>query len=202
MAMNDDGFVPCSPEEAVQRMLSIEGKGGQYLWGTGNYDPRDPSVPWTEKRGEYGADCAGAAICFAFRLVRHRPGFNRQPYALVEDDINVDSVLEDADPARGGRLELGEIVTVPAPGVLLVTPTIRLLGHNFCEPGHVRLIIDASRWNPSAPRWADVTYLECRGPDHRKPGVVRATGESVDHHDADWPKPLHRAAMVRIRARR
>ena len=196
-----DGQIPCSPEEAVTRLLSIENNGGQYLLGTGDYVPTAPGVPWTTRNGELGSDCAGAAICFAFRLRRHRIGFNAQPSATVSDDLNVDSIVEDADPRRGGHLELGELVTIPAPGILLITPTIRLPDKNFTMMGHVRLILDATRWNPAAPKWADVVYLECRGPQHHKPGVVRNTGESVDQHDKVWPKVLHRAAMVRIRAR-
>jgi hypothetical protein len=153
----------------------------------------------TEQDGRWGWDCAGAAISYAYRLFRHRPGFNRTAHASVEDDINVDSIIEDADPSRGGRGELGELVTVPSPGVLLMTPTIRIAEKRFIEPGHVRLVIDASRWDPSAPRWCDVVYLECRGPAHRKPGVVRDTGGSVDTHDRLWPLPQHRAVMVRVR---
>lgn len=200
--INDDGYVPCGDAEAVARMLAVEAaRGGQYLWGSGNYDPRMPNMPWTEKNGQLGGDCAGVAICFAFRLCRGRPGFNRQMHATIEDDLNVDSICEDADPMRGGGCELGELVTIPAPGILLITPTIRLPEKAFVEPGHVRLIIDATRWQPSNPRWADVVYLECRGPNERRPGVVRNTGESVDVYDSLWPKPMHRAVMVRIRAR-
>ena len=103
-------------------MLSIEDNGGQYLLGSGDYDPMHPGVPWTTRNGEIGSDCAGAAISFAYRLRRHRPGFNHQPNATVADDLNVDSIVEDADPRRGGHLELGELVTIPAPGILLITP--------------------------------------------------------------------------------
>ncbi len=204
------GMVPCSPEVAVNRMLGIENKGGQYILGTGHFDPNDPDNPWTYgewhdsmgvlQRG-YGSDCAGAAISFAYCLKRSRSGFNEQPKATVSGDLNVDSVLEDADPARGGRMELGELVDIPAPGVLLITPTIRLPDRKFVMMGHVRLILDATRWNLRAPKWADLVYLECHGGNGHKPGVTRNTGESVDKHDAVWPKWSHRAAMVRIRAR-
>lgn len=203
-----DGLIPCSEAEAVQRMLELEaGRRGQYAWGTGNYDPRHPELlGMTTNHGLTGWDCAGAAVCYAFRLFRHRPGFNRQAHATIEDDLNVDSIIEDADPARGGHQELGEVVTAPAPGVLLLTPTITLpanerLPDGFHEPGHVRLILDAARWRPVRPKWADVTYLECHGPDRHVPGVTRNTGESVDKWDANWPKPMHRAVMVRVRAR-
>lgn len=202
--VGDDGLIPCSAAEAVARMLQLEAdRGGQYLLGTGGYDPRNPLTPWTPHATpagiELGGDCAGVAISFAYRLCRHRPGFNRQMHATVEDDLNCDSVLEDADPERGGRQELGEVVTVPQPGDLLITPSIRIPSKNFRGIGHVRLILDASRWNPAAPRWADVVYLECHGPNGHKPGVTRAPGGSVDIHDANWPKLEHRAALVRIR---
>ena len=196
-----DGTIPCSAAEAVNRMLSVEDAGGCYLLGGGDYSPLHPGVPWTYHDGRWGSDCAGAAICFAYRIKRHRPGFNDQPQATISDDLNVDSICEDADPRRGGRLELGELVTIPAPGVLLITPTIRLPEKNFHMMGHVRLIIDATKWRPEAPRWADVVYLECRGPQLHTPGVTRNSGASVDQHDAAWPRWQHRAAMVRIRAR-
>lgn len=198
----DDGLVPCSDTEAVQRMLELEAsRKGVYAWGAGHYDPTHPEMlGQTTVGGLTGWDCAGAAVCHAYRLFRHRPGFNRQMHATIEDDLNVDSIIEDADPDRGGRMELGELVTVPAPGILLMTPTIKIPEKAFDEPGHVRLIIDASRWNPAAPRWCDVIYLECRGPNKRAPGVVRDSGGSVDTHDRLWPLPQHRAVLVRIRA--
>ena len=172
--MSDDGIIPCSPEEAVQRMLALEAsRRGCYAWGAGHYDPERPELLGQTTVGDLtGWDCAGAAISYAYRLTRHRPGYNRQAWATIEDDINVDSVLEDADPVRGGRGELGEVVTTPAAGILLLTPTIRIPEKHFVEPGHVRLIIDTSKWDPARPRWADVVYLECRGPNGRRPGVV------------------------------
>jgi hypothetical protein len=196
-----DGLIPCSSAEAVNRMLSIEGNGGCYLLGGGDYSPLHPGVPWTFHDGKWGSDCCGAAVSFAYRLRRHRSGFNQTPQASISDDINVDSICEDADPRRGGRLELGELVDIPEPGILLITPTIRLPEKNFSMMGHVRMIIDATKWDPSAPKWADVIYLECHGPQLHAPGVTRNTGESVDLHDLAWPKWQHRAAMVRIRAR-
>lgn len=202
--MTDVGIIPFSPEVALQRMLELEAsRKGCYSWGAGHFDPAHPELLGMSLGEDtsigLGWDCAGAAVAHAFGLFRHRPGFNRQMHATIEDDLNVDSIIEDADPARGGRLELGELVTIPAPGILLMTPTIRIPAKNFVEPGHVRMILDATRWNPAAPRYADVVYLECRGPNRRAPGVVRNTGESVDQWDAVWP--THKAVMVRIRAR-
>lgn len=201
------GLVPCSAAEAVQRMLAIEGQGGQYIWGTGNYNAHGiVDLPWTANdKGEVGSDCAGAAVCYAYKLTRHRPGFNKQPRATIEDDINVDSIIEDADPERGGHQELGELVYTPAPGILVLTPTIHLPGRvpPFMEPGHVRLIIGVAPgpWDPDKPTFSMVTWLECHGPPRHKPGITRATGESVDHWNEKWPLPHHRAVMVRIRAR-
>lgn len=199
--MSDIGLIPCSPEVAVQRMLELEAsRRGAYSWGAGHFDPDHPALlGMTVANGIQGWDCAGAAISHAFMLTRHRPGFNRQRYATVEDDINVDSIIEDADADHGGHQELGELVTAPDPGVLLLTPTIRIPAKGFVEPGHVRMIIDASKWSAAAPRWADVVYLECKGPPKRAPGVVRNAGESVDQWDATWP--THKAVMVHIRAR-
>lgn len=199
--MSDIGLIPCSPEGAVQRMLELEAsRKGAYSWGAGHFDPDHPGLlGMTVADGIQGWDCAGAAISHAFMLTRHRPGFNERPRASVSGDLNVDSVIEDATPDLGGVQELGELVTAPEPGVLLLTPTIRTPSKGFVEPGHVRMIIDASKWIAAAPRWADVVYLECRGPNGRAPGVVRNTGESVDQWDATWP--THKAVMVRIRAR-
>ncbi|HEY1814921.1 MAG TPA: hypothetical protein VGG74_21385 [Kofleriaceae bacterium] len=200
--MSDVGLIPCSLELAVQRMLELEAsRKGCYSWGAGHWDATHPEQlgMTVGDNGLLGWDCAGAAISYAFMLNRHRPGFNAQPHATITDDLNVDSVIEDADPARGGRLELGELVTIPAPGVLILTPTVRIPAKNFVDPGHVRMVLDATKWNPAAPRYADLVYLECRGPSGRSPGVVRNTGESVDQWDAVWP--THKAAMVRVRAR-
>lgn len=198
-----DGRLPCSAEEALDRMLALEmSRKGCYVWGGGRYDPAAPlKLGMTAPNGVEGWDCAGAAISYAYRLFRHRPGFNRQPGASVTDDLNVDSILEDSDVRRGGALELGELVNVPAPGILLITPTIRIPPKGFHEPGHVRMVLDASKWKPEAPRWTDVVYLECCGPPGRAPGVIRNTGGSVDRWDAEWPAWNRRAALVRIRAR-
>ncbi len=201
--MSDDGWTPLSPEQALQRMLELEAsRKGVYSWGAGHFDPLHPELlgmTLGEDRSiGLGWDCAGA-ISYAYGLTRHRPGFNRQAHATVEDDINVMSILEDANGALGGHEELGERVTIPAPGVLLLTPTVTIAAKHFAEPGHVRMILDATKWDPKAPRWADVVYLEACGPNGRSPGVIRNSGESVDRWDKLWPS--HRAAMVRIRAR-
>jgi hypothetical protein len=200
-----DGFTPCSLEEAVARMLELEASRlGCYSWGAGGYHPANPKqlgmTLGEDTALGLGWDCAGAVV-HALRLTRHRPGFNRQMHASITDDLNVDSLLEDADPDRGGRGELGQLVTTPAPGILLLTPTIKIPEKHFDEPGHVRLILDASGWNPAAPRWADVIYLECRGPNGRRPGVVRDHGASVDKHDADWPHDFTRADGTLVRPR-
>jgi hypothetical protein len=199
--MSDDGFIPLSPEQALARMLELEAsRKGAYSWSCGHYDPAHPELlGMTTANGITGWDCAGAAISYAYGLTRHRPGFNRQAYATIEDDLNVMSILEDANATLGGHEELGELVTIPAPGVLLLTPTVTIPAKHFAEPGHVRMVLDATKWDPKAPRWADVVYLECCGPNGRAPGVVRNTGESVDRWDALWP--THRACMVRIRVR-
>ena len=91
--------------------------------------------------------------------------------------------------------EIGWDVRAADVGVQLTTLTAPVLNVRLNSYGG-----DASKWNPAAPRWADVVYLECRGPNKRTPGVVRDSGGSVDTHDRLWPKAMHRAAMVRIRA--
>src|SRR5262245_49816365 len=46
------------------------------------------------------SDCAGFAICRCYGLRRHRPGFNRGAWSSVEDDLNCNSAIEDADHHR------------------------------------------------------------------------------------------------------
>lgn len=171
------------------------------MWGSGDYRPRnvggvDVDLPWTLKDGEWGTDCAGAAICFAYMLVRHRLGFNRGSWATVSDDINVDSTIQDARHNR----ELFVLTTRPELGTLLLTPSITLAS-GFHQPGHVRIVVGISRvleWDEHAPQWSLLDLAEACGPNHRAPGVILTTGAGVERHDRRWPKDEHRAVMVRV----
>lgn len=177
---------PLHPADAaVRHAIAMAGRG-VYQLGTGdlqsnNDDPRD---------------CFGFAYCECYGVKRHRPGFNRGPWASVSDDLNCNSAIEDADHAG----ELFERVLTPAPGVLLTYPTIRLAGH---PPfiGHVGIVVSVDRcaeWDHEHPQYELLDVVQCRGPNGRRPGIVRTDGSAWAHHDALWPRPEHRTAMLRV----
>lgn len=203
---------PCTAAEAVTRARAALQMGGQYGLGSGDYNPgpyRQPSAsmgpqpkysdtPWTEspdpKHPGPASDCAGFAICYAWKIVRHRPGFNKGPWSTVEDDVNVNSAIEDGEH----HLELFDTYragVIPRPGDLLCYPTFRISGLTFI--GHVALVESVpDDWKPS-DRWSRLTVLQCHGPNGFKPGVVRTDGSIWDHHDSVWPKSQHRTVIVR-----
>src|SRR6266404_8046742 len=102
----------CTAKEAVARGQAIvKAGGGQYGLGSGNYHPvpyalpmTNGDVPWTNSPDPLhpgpASDCAGFAICYAWKIVRHRPGFNAGFWASVEDDVNVNSAIEDGRHKR------------------------------------------------------------------------------------------------------
>lgn len=201
---------PCSAAEAVARAQSVVGKGGQYVLGTGNYKPKrgpdgnEIDLPWTKYwdaesqwYGVEGSDCAGFAICWAWKLVRYRPGFNRGSWASVIDNINCNSALEDGlhEQSRFTTLPEGEN---PKPGDLLLYPTFTSKGKKFI--GHVGIVEEVpENYKPRA--WTTLTILQCHGPNGFKPGVVRTDGSIWGHHDSIWPKPQHRSRLVRPKTR-
>lgn len=189
---------PCDSLIAVARAAAMVGKGGQYLLGTGDYHPGLEDTPWTQQGGsaDWGSDCAGFAISWAWKLRRHRPGFNVGPWATVADDINSDSALEDSLHKK----ELFTWVAQPQPGDLLIYPSIHLGGKRFI--GHVGLVeVAPAAWDPRAPNYSLLTIIQCHGPNHSRPGVVRTDGSIWAHHDSIWPKPEHRTSIVRPRSR-
>jgi hypothetical protein len=197
---------PCSAAEAVKRALSVAGRGGQYLLGSGDYRPRFVDgtlvdLPWTPRDGRWGSDCAGFAQCWSYKIVRHHPGFAKG--GPVEDDHNTDSAVWDARH----RQEVYEVITRPEIGALVVTPTIRLprseqLPTGFYRMGHVRITVTLGRvaeWDEDAPQWELLDFAEACGPSHRAPGVILTTGAGVKRHDGQWSKPEHKAVMLRVR---
>jgi hypothetical protein len=179
---------PLHPADvAVRHALAMVGRG-VYQLGTGdlgsnNDDPRD---------------CFGFAVCEAFGIRRHRPGFNSGPWATVAEDLNCNSAIEDADHAR----ELFERIARPEPGCLILYPTIRIEGHPPWV-GHVKLVVGVSRvaeWDPERPQYELLDTVECCGPNGRRPGIVAGTGSGMAAHDRTWPKREHRTAMLRVRA--
>lgn len=190
---------PCTAAEAVERALSLVGKGGQYVLGTGDYLGDTP--PWTTRAGLTGSDCAGFAMSWCYKLPRHRKGFNVGSWASVSDDINCNSGIEDAQHAR----ELFDLVTgAPQLGDLLTYPTFSVIadGQPYKFIGHVGIVVGVSRaveWDPATPQYELLDIAQCKGPNGRAPAVVQTDGSVWAHHDAVWPKPAHRVRVLRVR---
>jgi hypothetical protein len=198
-----DGIDPCSAVEALARMDALKTEQMPYCLGTGNYDPKHPLTPWTysSKYDLTGSDCAGAAQCYAFKLVRHRPGFNHGDWATISDDINTNSGIEDA-------LHKQELYTIvlegpPLPGDLLAYPTIYITdaddGERHVFIGHVAMLkhipVD---WKPGEG-YHRMTILQCCGGNNRKPAVIETDASTFDRHDAKWPKMKHRTQILRVK---
>lgn len=195
---------PCSRFEALSRALLVAARrDGQYILGTGDYRPADHSdVPWTARDGAVGSDCAGFAICHAWKLVRHRPPFNRGPWSSVEDDLNCNSLIEDADH--------DQVLALPAdtgpilPGDLLVYPTIHLNSPHgpLTFVGHVGMIAAVpGGFDTSKRAWSLLSVVQCHGPNGFSPGAVLTDGAIWQNHDANWGKPEHHTRVIRIKER-
>ncbi len=154
-----------------------------YQLGTGDIDTPDD--------GPF--DCAGLVSNRCYGIRRHRPGFAKG--GDVEDDLNSNSAIYDADHAR----DIYQHASIPEPGVLLVYPTIHRAGHVFV--GHEAMIEDVSRafeWDHEAPDYSLLTIIQCVGPNGRRPGVIRSDGSHFNMHDHQWPRPEHRTVMLRV----
>lgn len=176
-----------TPEEAVKLAEALVGTG-IYRLGTGDCDT---------PVGDY-SDCAGFAICRCYSIRRHRPGFNKGAWASVEDDINCNSAIEDADHKR----ELFERVLRPEPGCLLTYPTIVLDKDHakFRYIGHVAIVVGVpAEWDARVSRYAELTVVQCCGPNGHYPGIVKTNAAHWDVHDKVWPKAEHKTAMLRIK---
>jgi hypothetical protein len=187
-------------QAAIERAQSMVDQG-QYILGTGDYRPRQDSdgnlidLPFTqhEDTGPLGADCAGFAVCWCYKVLRHQPGFNTGSWATVSDDINVDSVIEDARHKQ----ELGKVITSPVPGAWLLYPTIRSPRNPLPFIGHISIIESVpAEFDEDAPDYRSLTVIQCCGPDGHTPGIIRSDGTYWWHHDQLWPKPEHRSVMV------
>lgn len=196
-----DGIDPCSREEALERMEALAKiKDAEYQLGTGNYNPNGFAKKY---------DCAGAAICEAYKLKRGRKGFasGRVPLAYrdqndVDDDINTNSAIEDALTKQ----ELFEMVLeadAVQPGDLVMWATITLYdkddGEKHVFIGHVLMFKTVpDGWTPS-DGYFKCRMLQCCGGNGRKPAVIETDGSSVDRHNAVWPKQAHRAYIIRVK---
>lgn len=191
---------PCDRIEAVLRARRALTMGGQYQLGTGDFHPATPDTPFT---GPQASDCAGFAICWAWKIVRHRPGFNNGPWASVSDDVNVNSAVEDARHHQELFHEM-PMGGIPQWGDLICYPTIRIPGadgatHTFI--GHVAFIESVPGDFQPHERWSRLRLLQCHGPNGQRPAVVRTDGSMFDHHDGNWPKAEHRTTIIRPRTR-
>lgn len=201
----------CTVDEAVSRaQRTLEIGGGEYWLGTGDYHPIKLvkayiDLPWTTPSNELkvASDCAGFAISYCWKLKRHRPGFNTGSWSSVEDDINVNSIMEDA--AHKKELAQNEVFT-PIPGDLLCYPSFNITSvdgdkvitnHRFI--GHVGIIEECSKYTRG--RYDLITIIQCHGPNGFKPGVVRTDGSLFMHHDSVWPKSEHKTRIIRMRER-
>lgn len=199
---------PCSADEAVARAISLINNGGQYVLGAGDYRPKQMpggiiDLPWTERDGLVGSDCAGFAISWCYKLQRHRPGYNVGAWSTCSDDINCNSAIEDAQHARDCFVLVEQQPEAePQVGDLLAYPTIYLAGKEF--PGHVCIVVGIDRyladpyvWDFAKPRYDLLDVAQCHGPNTFKPGVVRTDGSIWMRHDSVWPKPEHRSWLIR-----
>lgn len=177
-----------SATAAVQRALDRVGHG-IYQLGTGDI----------LSSGDDTRDCFGFAVCECFGITRHRPGYNRgwndsHGGPTVVDDLNCNSMIEDAKHGQ----ELAEVAFTPAPGLLIMYPTIHLFGIPHPWIGHVKIIVGVDRvtsWDHDHPDWSLLDTVECMP---NVPAIVRGTGSGMAAHDKLWPLPQHRTVMVRI----
>jgi hypothetical protein len=172
-------------EEAVRHALAMVGRG-VYQLGTGDIGSNNDDE----------RDCFGFAVCECYGIKRHREPFNRGAWATVEDDLNCNSAIEDAQHAR----ELFEVLWRPMPGALIMYPTIHLPGHPQPWIGHVKIVFGVSRcaeWDPQRPDWSLLDTVECRPPPRVGCGIVRGTGLGMNTHDKIWPKQP--TVMLRVK---
>lgn len=191
---------PCNPNIATYRaIIATNQTYGQYWLGTGDYQPKVLlDNPWTpNKLGKLSSDCSGFAVSWCWKITRHRKGFNVGKWASVSDDVNVNSIMEDAVHNR----ELADsVVTIPRPGDLLCYPTFYLKGIKKPFIGHVAIITGVSKdYKPG--NYNQLTVVQCHGPDGFTPGVVLTDGSIFRHHDANWPKEEHRCKIIRMKER-
>jgi len=178
---------------------------GIYQLGTGDASdhPDDPT------------DCAGFAINRCYGLKRHRPGFNKGPWASVEDDLNCNSAIEDAEHkqelftlvfpgpnavAKSPKMGDAHAFDVPHPGDLITYPTFRLEGHKDPWIGHIAIVTAVpAEWSWGQSTWRELGIVQCCGPNGRRPGIIAGTAGHWDLHDSQWPKPEHRTRLIRVR---
>ena len=160
-----------SPVAAIERALSLLGKGYPYILGTGNH--RGPTRI-KKKDGTYtdlGFDCWGFAGSFAYEQPRHEPGFNKGSWATVSDDRNCDSAIEDSEHKKQGY----EPIDRPELGCLLVMPSIRDKTGKRIRIGHVWLVVGVpDEWDPAKPQYDLLDTVQCQASTY--PAIKRGPG--------------------------
>lgn len=205
---------PCSATEAVARALSLVQRGdGEYRLGTGDYRPRTVGgklidLPYTTRDdSKMGCDCAGV-ICWCYKLVRHRPGYNVGGPYNVEEHMNCNSMLGDA--MRGNDV-FKIVADDPRPGDVIAYPSFFLYdqdgkrlkgddGNDMHWIGHTAIVVGVSRiprWDVHHPRWDLLDVVQVKGPDGRSPAALATDGSIWMHHDEQWPKAQHRSWLMR-----
>lgn len=200
---------PATPAEAVARVRALletpENALAGYVLGGGGYQPTW-HTPWTGHGPNFGGDCR-VPFLWGYMLPAERPGYNRQPWATVADDINYNSLLEDAEheqdlvvPALGTPLE-GDIVAYPTLHITTHEDGVAT-EHTFI--GHGALVVGVSRvkgWDPAAPVFAMLDIIQVCGGPGRKPAAIASSAAHFDvaRPVAKWPKPEHRPRLLRVK---
>lgn len=212
-----DDSPPVSPVLGpIDRARLWVGKG-RYALGGGDYRPHVANgqvvdEPWTQTKYGLGSDCVGFAFSYCHRVPRHRPGFNRG--GNVVDWVNTDSLVDDAFGAISShsgtmvtdpRRELVEPADYPWPGTLLVYASVRDRDGKRTEMGHIAIVESCSipfgAWDPEHPVWNALTVIQSRGPNGKRPGVVRSNAMAWIRHDSRWglgEKPWRRSRLLQV----
>lgn len=233
--MTVDGTVPVSPVAAVARLRRHVDVMMPYRLGSGGYTSRsvgqsalmrynvdELDYPWSADRsGVVGSDCAGA-ICYAYALVRHRPGFNKFAYDRfdildVEDDLNTNSMIGDATHGQelfvkvppGRPLQVGDVLAYPTI-MLTVTTGVAPMQHTDWlrdddgNPrkwiGHCQLVKEPRAMLSGGP-YTNAQVIQCYGPNDRRPAIRVTDAHVMDAHDDRWPLPEHRTQVLRLHPR-
>ncbi len=197
---------PCAPDEAVAsaiafaHMESLSKEPLPYWLGGGNYRAAHPLSPATTSIR--GVDCIGW-ICWAYKLPRKRIGFNHGRWATVNDYVNTDSLIQDAEHER----DLVDEVFIPRIGDLLVWPSIyagelaspRRRAGTRRRIGHIAIVTNVpSLWLPQKPAFEQLTVSQC-GSRHT-PAIHISTGAAWANKDrTQWgQRPEWRSRILRF----
>jgi hypothetical protein len=157
---------PCAAAEAVERALRLLATKPvePYVLGTGDFHPASTiDMPFSKNSFGYGCDCWGFAGSWCYQLPRHRPGFNKGPWATVADDVNCDSAIEQADhAAKLTDVVWSAVADAPRAGDLLVWPSIRDKHGARLRIGHVSIVLEVpAEWDWLHPQYGLCKVAQC-----------------------------------------